>query len=99
MNSAAWLNVLPPSLKKIQALIPAWTNKKATRDKPVTAISTFRPILDVNRKERSFINCCCYFLNMGKDTENFFKYFPRMSNSRLTVCDTESLDKLVFSHV
>jgi hypothetical protein len=62
-------------LKKIQALIPACTNKKATKDNPVTAISTFRPILDVNRKERSFINCLLLFFEYGQRYGEFFQVF------------------------
>lgn len=77
MNSAAWLKVSPPSLKKIQALIPACTNKKATKDNPVTAISTFRPILEVNRKERSFIKCYLLFLGYLQRYGEFFQVFPK----------------------
>jgi hypothetical protein len=43
INSAAALNVSPPSFKKIHALIPQWTRRKATKDRPVIAIMSFLP--------------------------------------------------------
>ena len=34
-----------------------------------------------------------------KDTENFYKYFPRMSNSRFTASPTDNFERFVCSQV
>jgi hypothetical protein len=52
---AALLNMIPPSLAQMQALIPTCTTRKEIRNKPVNPITSFFPTEEVNNSDH-FIN-------------------------------------------